>query len=148
MKDRGHGRDEVRTIQVLPAPDGVFPHAARAFPIERHVTDLRGSPAAIAVHVRGHWGIENKLHYVRDVTYGEDASRVRTRNAPQNMASMRNLAIAAMRAERGRLDQHRRRGPLDRPELHQPNVTTKTRNVRTPNPCGNTYRGCAIAGRL
>ena len=35
---------------------------------------------------------------VRDVTYGEDASRVRTRNAPQNMAAMRNLAIAALRA--------------------------------------------------
>jgi predicted transposase YbfD/YdcC len=48
--------------------------------------------------VRGHWGIENKLHYVRDVTYGEDASRVRTRNAPQNMAAMRNLAIGALRA--------------------------------------------------
>ncbi len=117
MKDRGHGRDEVRTIQVLPAPDGIFPHAAQAFLIERHVADLhgnpksdiaalgitsmtarRGSPAIIAVHVRGHWGIENKLHYVRDVSYGEDASRVRTRNAPQNMASMRNLAIGALRA--------------------------------------------------
>jgi predicted transposase YbfD/YdcC len=117
MKDRGHGRAEVRTIQVLPAPDGIFPHAAQAFLIERHVADLhgnpksdiaalgitsmtarRGSPAVIAVHVRGHWGIENKLHYVRDVSYGEDASRVRTKNAPQNMASMRNLAIGALRA--------------------------------------------------
>jgi predicted transposase YbfD/YdcC len=117
MKDRGHGRDEVRTIQVLPAPDGIFPHAAQAFLIERHVADLRGNPrsaiaalgitsmtpqrggpAAIAVHVRGHWGIENKLHYVRDVTYGEDASRVRTRHAPRNMAGMRNLAIGALRA--------------------------------------------------
>ena len=63
------------------------------------MTPQPGTPAAIAVHVRGHRGIENKLHYVRDVTYGEDASRVRTRNAPQNMASMRNLAIAAMRAD-------------------------------------------------
>ena len=62
------------------------------------MTPQRGTPAAIAVHVRGHWGIENKLHYVRDVTYGEDASRVRTRNAPRNMASMRNLAIGALRA--------------------------------------------------
>jgi predicted transposase YbfD/YdcC len=117
MKDRGHGRDEVRTIQVLPAPAGIFPHAAQAFLIERHVADLRGNrrsdiaalgitsmtprrgtPAVIAAHVRGHWGIENKLHYVRDVTYREDASRVRTRNAPQNMASMRNLTIGTLRA--------------------------------------------------
>lgn len=118
MKDRGHGRAETRTIQVLPAPAGIFPHAAQAFLIERHVAGLhgnpvsdiaalgitsmasgRGTPAAIAIHVRGHWGIENKLHWVRDVTYGEDASRVRTKNAPQNMAAMRNLAISALRAD-------------------------------------------------
>ena len=87
MSDRAHGRDETRTIQVLPAPAGIWPYAAQAFLIERHVADLRGNPksaiaalgitsltpqragpAAIAGHVRGHWGIENKLHYVRDVT--------------------------------------------------------------------------------
>jgi len=117
MKDRDHGRDELRTIQMLPAPAGLFPYAAQAFLIERHVRNLDGSPRSaiaalgitsapaeragpdrIAACVRGHWGIENKLHWVRDVTYGEDASRVRTRNAPQNMASLRNLAIAALRA--------------------------------------------------
>jgi predicted transposase YbfD/YdcC len=118
MSDRGHGRDETRTIQVLPAPAEMFPHAAQAFLIERHVRNLDGSPRsaiaalgitsltpgragpeAIAAHVRGHWAIENKLHYVRDVTYGEDASRVRTGNAPHVMASLRNLAIAALRAD-------------------------------------------------
>jgi hypothetical protein len=82
MKDRGHGRDEVRTIQVLPAPDGVFPHAARAFPIERHVTDLRGSPAAIAVHVRGHWGIENKLHQASETLRRFMTSRPRCGYGP------------------------------------------------------------------
>jgi predicted transposase YbfD/YdcC len=118
MKDRDHGRDEVRTIQVLPAPAGLFPHAAQAFLIERHVRNLDGSPRSaiaalgitsaaaeragpqrIAACVRGHWGIENKLHWVRDVTYGEDGSRVRTGSAPQVMASLRNLAIAALRAD-------------------------------------------------
>lgn len=44
-----------------------------------------------------HWRIENKLHYVRDVTYGEDASRVRTRNAPRVIASFRNLAVSVLR---------------------------------------------------
>jgi len=39
------------------------------------------------------------VHYVRDVSYGEDASCVRTRNAPQNMVSMRNLTIRALRAD-------------------------------------------------
>jgi predicted transposase YbfD/YdcC len=42
---------------------------------------------------RGHWGIENSLHYVRDVTLGEDASRIRMGSAPQIMAAIRNLAI-------------------------------------------------------
>ena len=84
MKDRDHGRDELRTIQVLPAPAGLFPYAAQAFLIERHVRNLDGSPRSaiaalgitsapaerarpdrIAACVRGHWGIENKLHWVR-----------------------------------------------------------------------------------
>jgi hypothetical protein len=43
-------------------------------------------------------GSRNKLHYIRDVTYGEDSSRVRTGNAPQVMASLRNYTIAALRA--------------------------------------------------
>jgi predicted transposase YbfD/YdcC len=43
--------------------------------------------------VRGHWRIENCLHYVRDVTLGEDACRVRAGNAPQVLAAMRNAAI-------------------------------------------------------
>ena len=117
MQDRAHGRAETRTIQVTDAPDGLFPHAAQAFLIERHVTGLDGTPRSavaalgitsatpgragpdrIATCVRGHWGIENKLHYVRDVTYGEDASRVRTGNAPQVMASLRNLAIGTLKA--------------------------------------------------
>ena len=46
---------------------------------------------------RGHWGIENRLHWVRDVTYGEDTSRVRTGTAPRVMAAFRNLAISALR---------------------------------------------------
>ena len=41
---------------------------------------------------RGHWGIE-RVHYVRDVTFGEDASTVRTGHAPQNLAALRNLVI-------------------------------------------------------
>ena len=42
---------------------------------------------------RGHWGIENSLHYVRDVTFAEDRSRIRTGHAPQLLAACRNLAI-------------------------------------------------------
>lgn len=42
---------------------------------------------------RGHWGIENSLHYKRDVSLGEDASRVREGSAPQVMAALRNSIV-------------------------------------------------------
>jgi Transposase DDE domain len=45
----------------------------------------------------GHWGIENRLHWVRDVTCGEDACRVRTGHAPQNLAAFRNAALTLLR---------------------------------------------------
>jgi hypothetical protein len=46
---------------------------------------------------RGHWGIENRSHYVRDLTYDEDRSRIRVGNGPAIMASLRNFAIALAR---------------------------------------------------
>lgn len=48
---------------------------------------------------RGHWGIENRSHYVRDVTMGEDASRVRTGSSPQVLAAFRNAAIGWLRLQ-------------------------------------------------
>jgi predicted transposase YbfD/YdcC len=116
----GHARREHRVIEVLPAPaDLDFPHARQVWRITRYrahqhngnttktetqtvfgVTNLpvtHAGPADLAGHVRGHWQIENRLHYVRDVTWGEDASRVRTGNAPRAMASLRNLALSALR---------------------------------------------------
>ena len=46
---------------------------------------------------RGHWSIENRSHYVRDVTMGEDASRIRKRSGPQVMAALRNATISFLR---------------------------------------------------
>ena len=46
---------------------------------------------------RGHWGIENRLHYVRDVTMNEDASQVRTGSAPQALAALRNAVLGLLR---------------------------------------------------
>ena len=113
--DRGHGRQEKRTIQVLPAPEGIFPYAQQAFLIERYVHDLHGAPTSaiatlgitalsaaqagperLAALVRGHWAIE-ALHHIRDVTYDEDRSQLRTGSAPQVLAGLRNLAIGALR---------------------------------------------------
>lgn len=56
----------------------------------------RADAKRLAAIVRGHWGIENRLHWVRDVNFGEDASRIRTGHAPQVMAIFRNVAISLL----------------------------------------------------
>ena len=61
------------------------------------LTVIQARPAGLASFARGHWGTGNRLHWVRDVTYGEDHSQVRTGNGPRVMASLRNLAIAVLR---------------------------------------------------
>jgi predicted transposase YbfD/YdcC len=115
--ERGHGRREIRTLKVITIAAGImFPHAAQAIRLTRRrrslssgkwhtetvyaITDLRphqASPQQLAGWIRGHWQIENSLHWVRDVTYAEDDSQVRTGHAPQVMASLRNFAISAHR---------------------------------------------------
>jgi hypothetical protein len=93
-----------------------FPHVAQVFLVERkttpqgrvsyqavlHVPSLtaeQASPTDLLVYVRAHWTVENRVHWVRDVTYGEDASRTRTGNAPRVMATLRNLAISLLRLD-------------------------------------------------
>jgi len=110
---KDHGRRARRTVKVVLAPAWTgFAGAAQVAQVRRTVTkkgkktagvvylitsDRRADPATLAAWVRGHREIENKLHWVRDVTYQEDKSLVRTGNAPRVMASLRNLAISLLR---------------------------------------------------
>lgn len=55
-------------------------------------------PRTLLRYARGHWEIENRLHYVRDVTLGEDASQVRKGAAPQVMAALRNVVVSVLRS--------------------------------------------------
>jgi hypothetical protein len=57
----------------------------------------RASAAALLSLQRGHWAIENRSHYIRDVTFGEDKSQVRKGNLPQVLAALRNAAISLIR---------------------------------------------------
>lgn len=57
----------------------------------------QANAALLLQWVRGHWSIENRTHYVRDVTMGEDASRVRKGSGPQVLAALRNAAIGLQR---------------------------------------------------
>lgn len=66
------------------------------------ITSLRAEEATaerLLELVRGHWRIENSLHHVRDVTLGEDACRVRTGNAPQALAALRNVVVHLISGE-------------------------------------------------
>lgn len=117
---RRHGRAECRTVTVIdlegtPAAD-LFPGAARAMKVVRRRIDITTGKTStetvyavtslghryadavlLATWLRGHWQIENVLHWVRDVTFGEDHSQVRTGAGPQNMALLRNTAITVSR---------------------------------------------------
>jgi predicted transposase YbfD/YdcC len=62
------------------------------------VSPDRAGPAQIAAWVKGHWSIENQVHWVRDVTYDEDRSQLRRGNAPRVMATIRNTAMTILRA--------------------------------------------------
>ncbi len=114
-----HGRLETRSILTssdLPTGYTGFPGVSQAFCLTRQrvskktgeiqqetvygMTDLsskQATPSHLLALVRGHWHIENKSHYVRDVTFDEDRSRVRCGNIPQLMASLRNVCIGLMR---------------------------------------------------
>jgi predicted transposase YbfD/YdcC len=93
-----------------------FPHAAQAIQIVRRrklpgkkkwstetvyaitsLTATQASPAELAAIIRGHWLIEDRLHWVRDLDWDEDRSQIRTASAPRVMASLRNLALTILR---------------------------------------------------
>jgi predicted transposase YbfD/YdcC len=114
-RERGHGRTERRTLKVTSVAKGLaFPHAAQAIQIVRRrkvkgkwsretcyavtsLTVIQASHAQLAAIVRGHWGIEDRLHWVRDMDFDEDRSQVRTATGPRVMASLRNLVITILR---------------------------------------------------
>ena len=76
--------------------DGSHPRDEVAFGIT-DLTPEQASPAQIGTLVRGHWGIETRLHWERDMIYDEDRSQVRTQNGPRVMATFRNIAIGLLR---------------------------------------------------
>lgn len=114
--NKGHGRIEVRCLRTSRelgaylAPK--WPQVAQVFQVERRITRGRSttettygltslppqvSPAPRLLRlIRDHWHIENRLHWRRDVTLGEDACRVRTGQTPQVLAALNNVVLALM----------------------------------------------------
>ncbi len=115
--EKKHGRVERRSLQASTrlATHLNWPGAAQVCRIQRrtlrngNVTEevaygitsvprVQASASQLLSWNRGHWRIENGSHYVRDVTFGEDASQIRTGNAPQCLAALRNAAISLLRS--------------------------------------------------
>jgi len=119
--DKGHGRIEIRECWATAHPEYI---AALYKPelwaelqtvimvrAERRIGDkcetetryyissLPGDAKRLLNAVRQHWHIENRLHWVLDVTFREDDSRIRTGNAPQNMAVIRHMALNLLKQE-------------------------------------------------
>jgi len=61
------------------------------------LSSTKATPEKLLALVRGHWSIENSLHYIRDFTFDEDRSQVRTKAGPRVMAALRNLTIGMIR---------------------------------------------------
>lgn len=117
-ESRGHARIERRTIRTAPADRTLFPGAHQVFRLRRDTGGLNGDwttkevvlgitslpatqadPAHLNYHERQHWTVENRLHWVRDVTFHEDNSQLRTGTAPRALAGFRNLAINTIRLD-------------------------------------------------
>lgn len=116
--DIGHGRIESRHLTTSEALVGYndWPGLAQVFEVGRHVIEKktgkerveviygvtslppnRATPERLLKLVRGHWAIENRSHWVRDVTFDEDRSQVRSGHIPQVMAALRNTTIGLLR---------------------------------------------------
>lgn len=115
--DKGHGRRERRTLRATTALNGYldWPGVAQVGQVESEVTRggktstevrffitsvprARAGAESLLRYVRGHWTIENRSHYVRDTTFGEDASQIRKGVGPEVMAAFRNAAVGFLRA--------------------------------------------------
>jgi predicted transposase YbfD/YdcC len=134
--DRGHGRTELRTLRVADCDDTLFPGARQVFRLRRDTGGLDGvrtskeivygiasmpaslaPPAHLNHYSRRHWFVENRLHYVRDVTFREDASQLRTGAAPRAAATFRNLSVSTFRFAGRANIAHARRDLHDRADV-------------------------------
>lgn len=122
--DKGHGRVEQRRCLAIGDPDylafidpeGAWPNLRSVVLIEstrrigttvtteaRHyLSSLPADATALNAAIRSHWGIENRLHWVLDVVFREDDSRVRVGHAPENLAIIRHFALNLLRQESSR----------------------------------------------
>jgi predicted transposase YbfD/YdcC len=143
-EDQGHGREEQRTVQVLPARGQLSAAQCAAWlgvltlvmvtrvvwceatgveslEVSYFISSLRPNARRIGTAIRGHWSIENGLHWVLDVVFREDARRLYDRTAAENVAFLNRLALSLLRGDTGKssLKVKRKRAGWSLPYLAQ-----------------------------
>jgi predicted transposase YbfD/YdcC len=124
-EDQGHGREEQRTVQVLPARGALSAAqcavwlgvlsivmvtrivwceatGVESMEVSYFLSSLPPNARRIGSAIRGHWSIENGLHWVLDVVFREDARRVYDRTAAENVAFLTRLALSLLRGDTGK----------------------------------------------
>ncbi len=124
-EDQGHGRYEHRTVRVVPARDHLSATQCAAWlgvltvvmvtrvvwcettgvgsaEVSYFLSSLRPNARRIGTAIRGHWSIENGLHWVLDVVFREDARRLYDRTAAENVALLNRLALSLLRGDAGK----------------------------------------------
>jgi predicted transposase YbfD/YdcC len=128
----GHGRHEERYVTVIRNPEGLPGEWADVGAVvmigrERevkgrntstahfYITSLRTTAEKLAGYIRGHWGVENGLHWCLDVSFGEDANRTRDTNAGANLGVVRRVAASLLKQDvrRGSIKAKRLNAALD-----------------------------------
>jgi predicted transposase YbfD/YdcC len=118
-KEHGHGRDERRTYYVCDVPDHLpdrgrwkglkrigiaisdtLRNGKSAGDVRYYILSKRMSARSFGAAARGHWGIENRLHWQLDVTFGEDHCRTRKGRADANFSILRRTALSLLKNEK------------------------------------------------
>lgn len=118
--EEGHGRSEQRYVTVIQNPEGlpsVWKDVGAVVVVNRerqvkgqkntstthyYITSLKCGARKLAGYVRGHWGVENGLHWCLDVSFGEDANRTRDKNAGANLGLLRRVAASLLKQDKGK----------------------------------------------
>lgn len=121
-QDKAHGRQERRSYRVVPLPESmgqfskdwkqltslgqainVTQREGRETTEERYyILSMKPRAKRFAAAVRGHWGIENRLHWVLDMTFREDESRIRKDHGPENFATLRRAAVGLIQRDKSK----------------------------------------------
>ena len=148
--EKGHGREETRTYLQLPAPKSLpgftlwkglktigvvtsrcLRDGKETIEVRYYISSLAMGVKRFARAVRGHWGIENTCHWVLDVTYREDESRIREEALRENFAWLNRFTLSLLK-------QH--------PDRDEPRHETPQLWLERQLPAGSPYRSNTLVG--